>query len=385
MKHMNFRHLLLILILTCCCGYSAFSEPTHAKRDSVLQKTNIFKIMQRVADWQLETWKNKGFNHRKADWTNGACYTGIFAFGNIKGNEHYLKTLVDIGDELGWNTGHLRFHADDYCVGQTYAQLYNKFKKKKMIAPFILQADSIVNKPHNEPLNWKNNIQNREWAWCDALFMGPPSLAYLSTATKDEKYLNTAVKLWWKTTEFLYDPAEKLFFRDESFFNKREKNGQKIFWSRGNGWVLGGLVRVLENMPENHPDRNKLVQLYKDMVGKVASLQQPDGSWHASLLDPASFPVKEMSGTGFFSYAIAWGLNHGLLEKKQYLPVVEKSWKALVSAVHEDGMLGYVQPIGASPDKVNANSTEVYGVGAFLLAGTQLYQYLKWQEKVNKN
>lgn len=385
MKHMNFRHLLLILILTGCCGYSAFSEPMHAKRDSVMQTANIFKMMQRVADWQLDAWKNKGFNHRKADWTNGACYTGIFAFGNIKGNEHYLKTLVDIGDELGWNTGHLRFHADDYCVGQTYAQLYSKFKKKKMIAPFISQADSIVSKPHDEPLNWKNSIQNREWAWCDALFMGPPALAYLSTATKDEKYLNTAVKLWWKTTEFLYDPTEKLFFRDESFFNKREKNGQKIFWSRGNGWVLAGLVRVLENMPKNHPDRAKLVQLYQDMVGKVASLQQPDGSWHASLLDPASFPVKEMSGTGFFSYAIAWGLNHGLLEKKQYLPVVEKSWKALVSAVHDDGMLGYVQPIGASPDAVNANSTEVYGVGAFLLAGTQLYQYLKLQEKAYKN
>ena len=382
---MNFRNLLLILIMISSFGDSAFARPTHEKRDSILQKTNIFKMMQRVADWQLDTWKNKGFNHRKADWTNGACYTGIFAFGNIKGNDRYLKTLVDIGDELGWNTGHLRFHADDYCVGQTYAQLYSKFKKKKMIAPFILQADSIVNKPHNEPLNWKNSIQNREWAWCDALFMGPPSLAYLSTATKDEKYLNTAVKLWWKTTEFLYDPTEKLFFRDESFFNKREKNGQKIFWSRGNGWVLAGLVRVLENTPKNHPDRAKLVQLYKDMVSKVASLQQADGSWHASLLDPASFPVKEMSGTGFFSYAIAWGLNHGLLEKKQYLPVVEKSWKALVSAVHDDGMLGYVQPIGASPDAVNANSTEVYGVGAFLLAGTQLYQYIKSQEKVHKN
>lgn len=382
---MNFRHLLLILIITGCCGYSAFSAPAHAKRDSALQTANIFKMMQRVADWQLDTWKNKGFNHRKADWTNGACYTGIFAFGNIKGNDRYLKTLVGIGDELGWNTGHLRFHADDYCVGQTYAQLYSKFKKKKMIAPFILQADSIINKPHNEPLNWKNSIQNREWAWCDALFMGPPSLAYLSTATKDEKYLNTAVKLWWKTTEFLYDPTERLFFRDESFFNKREKNGQKIFWSRGNGWVLAGLVRVLENTPKNHPERAKLVQLYKDMVGKVTSLQQPDGSWHASLLDPASFPVKEMSGTGFFSYAIAWGLNHGLLEKKQYLPAVEKSWKALVSAVHDDGMLGYVQPIGASPDAVNANSTEVYGVGAFLLAGTQLYQYLKSEEKAHKN
>lgn len=376
MKDMNLKCLLLILIFSFYSGFCAFSGQSPVKRDSVLETASIFKTMQRVADWQLNIWKDKGFNHRKADWTNGACYTGIFAFGNLRGNEHYLKTLVNIGDELGWNTGHLRFHADDYCVGQTYAQLYSKFKKKKMIAPFVLQADSIISQPHDEALNWKNNIQKREWAWCDALFMGPPSLAYLSTATKDEKYLNTAVKLWWKTTEFLYDPAEKLFFRDESFFNKREKNGEKIFWSRGNGWVLAGLVRVLENMPKNHPDRSKLLQLYQDMVSRVAGLQQADGSWHASLLDPASFPIKEMSGTGFFCYAITWGLNQGILEKQQYLPVVEKSWKAMASAVHEDGMLGYVQPIGASPDAVNANSTEVYGVGAFLLAGTQLYEYL---------
>ncbi|WP_412468273.1 glycoside hydrolase family 105 protein [Pedobacter sp. KLB.chiD] len=377
---MNLKQLLLVLLLSNYSVLNTFSAQTPLKRDSTLATANIFKTMQRVADWQLNTWKNKGFNHRKADWTNGACYTGIFAFGNLRGNERYLKTLIDIGNELGWNTGHLRSYADDYCVGQTYAQLYSKFKQKKMIAPFILQADSIISQPHDEPLNWKNNIQKREWAWCDALFMGPPSLAYLSTATKDEKYLNTAIKLWWKTTGFLYDPEEKLFFRDESFFARREKNGQKIFWSRGNGWVLAGLVRVLENMPENHPDRKKLIALYQDMVSRVAGLQQPDGSWHASLLDPASFPVKEMSGTGFFCYAMAWGLNHGILEKQQYLPVIEKSWKAMVSAVHEDGMLGYVQPIGASPDAVNASSTEVYGVGAFLLAGTQLFEYLKKQK-----
>jgi len=381
MKDINLKRLIWMLIFSCYSGLSAFSGQSPVKRDSVLETASIFKTMQRVADWQLNTWKSKGFNHRKADWTNGACYTGIFAFGSLRGNEVYLKTLVNIGDELAWNTGHLRFHADDYCVGQTYAQLYNKFKKKKMIAPFVLQADSIISQPHDEALNWKNNIQKREWAWCDALFMGPPSLAYLSTATKDEKYLNTAVKLWWKTTEFLYDPAEKLFFRDESFFNKWEKNGEKIFWSRGNGWVLAGLVRVLENMPKNHPDRSKLLQLYQDMVARVAGLQQADGSWHASLLDPASFPIKEMSGTGFFCYAIAWGLNHGVLAKQQYLPVVEKSWKAMASSVHDDGMLGYVQPIGASPDTVNANSTEVYGVGAFLLAGTQLYEYLNRTNK----
>ncbi|WP_345952349.1 glycoside hydrolase family 88 protein [Mucilaginibacter sp. PAMB04168] len=344
--------------------------------DTVFKTKAIFNAMQRVADWQINTWNSKGFKASKVDWTNGACYTGLFAFGSLKGNQKYLKVLLDIGNDVKWNTGHLRFYADDYCVGQTYAQLYGRYRRKEMITPFTIQADSIVASPHDEPLHWRNNIQLREWAWCDALFMAPPSLAYLSTTTGDQKYLNTAIKLWWKTTDFLYDPAEKLYFRDETFFNKKEKNGEKVFWSRGNGWVVAGLVRVLENTPKNHPDRARLEKLFKNMISRIARLQQQDGSWHASLLDPDSYPIKEMSGTGFFCYAMAWGLNQGLLDEKTYLPVVKRSWLALNSAV-KDGMLGYVQPIGASPDQVNANSTAVYGVGAFLLSGVQLYNFME--------
>jgi len=206
--------------------------------------------------------------------------------------------------------------------------------------------------------------------------MGPAALTYLSTATHDPKYLDAAVKLWWKTTDYLYVPSEHLYFRDQTYFEKKEKNGQKVFWSRGNGWVMGGLVRVLDNMPANYPDRKKFIALYKDMAARIASLQQPDGSWHASLLDPESFPPKETSGTGFYTYALLWGLNNGTLDKKTYWPVVQKSWAALATSVHPDGMLGYVQKIGAAPDKVDENSTEVYGVGAFLLTGTQLIKYL---------
>ncbi|MGZ3874747.1 MAG: glycoside hydrolase family 88/105 protein, partial [Mucilaginibacter sp.] len=219
------------------------------------------------------------------------------------------------------------------------------------------------------------DIARREWAWCDALFMGPTALGYLSAATGKPEYLNTAIRLWWKTTSYLYDPAEHLYFRDGSYLDKKEKNGRKVFWSRGNGWVLAGLVRVMENIPADNPDKKKFEKLYKDMAARIASLQQPDGSWHASLLDPASYPVKETSGTGFYCYALLWGLNHQLLDKKAYWPVVKKAWGALTSSVHPDGMLGYVQRIGDSPDRVTAESTEVYGVGAFLLTGSQLYRY----------
>ena len=370
-------HIVILLVLGVNLKTYAQKDVTsNVSKKSILKEAYILHVMHKVADWQLNAWNTTGFEHPKVDWTNAVCYTGIYALGNIPGNEKYLGTLVNIGNDLKWTTGKERLFADDYCIGQTYSLLFMKYHDKKMIAPFILQADSIADNLHTESLEWKNGINKREWAWCDALYMGPTALAYLSTATGDLKYVNTATKLWWKTTDYLYDPEEKLYFRDGSYLQKKEKNGKKVFWARGNGWVLGGLVRIMENMPANYPDKAKFEKLYKDMSARIASLQQPDGSWHASLLDPESYPVKETSGTGFYCYALAWGLNHGLLDQKTYWPIVKKAWASLNDSVHPNGMLGFVQPIGAAPDSVTSDSTEVYGVGAFLLAGTQLYEYI---------
>jgi len=244
-----------------------------------------------------------------------------------------------------------------------------------MIKDLKLLADTLIQRPHTESLEWKTGgIVNREWAWCDALFMGPPPLADLAKVTGEIKYMDLCNKLWWKTTAYLYNPDQHLYFRDGSFLNKKEKNDEPVMWSRGNGWVMSGLAEVISYMPANYPERNKWVSLFKEMSNKIASLQQADGTWHASLLDPSSFPVKETSGTGFYCYALAWGINHGFLDAGKFTPVVLKAWKALSESVHPAGMLGYVQRIGGAPDQVNYNDTEVYGVGAFLLAGTEVLQ-----------
>lgn len=373
--------ILSTTIVICTTAPNVYCQQVKSTMTSFKAK-DVQKLMEKVADWQLNQWDSKGSKWPMWDWTNAAGYTGILALADISKNKRYIKTLVKISDTLNWETGPRRFYADDYCIGQTYSILYKKYRDEKMISNFRRLADSIVNMPHNESLEWKNSIRLREWAWCDALFMGPTALSYLSTATGDRKYLDIANKLWWKTTDYLYDSTEHLYWRDGSYIGRKERNGQKMFWSRGNGWVMGGLVRVLENMPNHYPDRARFVRLYKDMAAKIASIQQADGSWHASLLDPASHPAKETSGTGFYTYALLWGMNHGLLNKQEYWPVIRKAWTALSSSVHENGMLGNVQPVGAAPDKVDDSSTEIYGVGAFLLAGSELHEFIKGNKKM---
>ena len=172
----------------------------------------------------------------------------------------------------------------------------------------------------------------------------------------------------------LFDKEEKLFYRDHRYFKQKEANGAKVFWGRGNGWVLGGLCEILQTLPRNNMHRQFYQDLFITLSERIVQLQGKDGYWHASLLDPDSYPSPETSATGFIVYALAYGVNEGLLDKTAFMPVIEKGWKALVKAVEKDGKLGYVQPIGADPKKVTREMTEVYGVGAFLLAGNQIYK-----------
>jgi unsaturated rhamnogalacturonyl hydrolase len=199
----------------------------------------------------------------------------------------------------------------------------------------------------------------------------------VTTVTGDRKYLDLANRLWWKTTDYLYDTSEHLYFRDSRFFDRREPNGKKVFWSRGNGWVFAGLARVLQELPADYPDRARYVTLFRQMAEKIAALQGADGYWRASLLDPDSRPNPETSGTGFFVYGLAWGINQGLLDRARYEPAVTRGWSALVKAVHPDGMLGWVQRIGDQPGATTADTTEVYGVGALLLAGSEVHTLAK--------
>jgi rhamnogalacturonyl hydrolase YesR len=163
-----------------------------------------------------------------------------------------------------------------------------------------------------------------------------------------------------------------LFSRDVNYLNKREKNGEKIFWSRGNGWVMAGLVRVLATLPSDDPLRPHYIALLREMAQEVAAIQGNDGLWRPGLLDAGSYPLPEVSGSAFFIYAIAWGINHRMLDAETYLPVVEKAWSGTLTHVYQDGRLGSIQPIGEAPAEYKPSSSYNFGVGAFLLAGSEM-------------
>jgi unsaturated rhamnogalacturonyl hydrolase len=340
----------------------AVAPPLATDLSPNLTRKNVSHAMQKVADWQLAR-AEPGFSQ---DWTFAALYTGFMAVPKAANGEKYQQAMLRMSRKFNWQPGPRVPNADDGAIGQTYLDLYFRYHDPAMMAPIRERMDAVMALPDNpeKPL----------WWWCDALYMAPPVLAKLSRATGERKYLDFMDHEWWITSNLLYSPSNHLFFRDKSFLDKHEANGSPIFWSRGNGWVFAALARVLAEMPREYPSRPKYVAQFKEMAEALAALQGTDGLWRPGLLDAGAYKLPENSGSAFYTYAFAYGINSGMLERAKYLPVVEKAWRGLLSHIYEDGRLGCIQPVGAAPGDFTAASSYVFGTGAFLLAGSEVYR-----------
>ncbi len=320
----------------------------------------ILKAMTRVADWQIQ----HAQEHYNIQWTYAALYDGLLAASRATGDPRYHDQVLAVAEQNHWQFGPRFGHADDEAIGLTYLTLYAENHDPARLNPTREGMDKLLARP--------DDPGNLLWWWCDALYMAPPVLAQLSVATGDYRYLDFMDHEWSLTSASLYDPQEHLFFRDKRYFTMKEANGQKVFWARGNGWVLAGLAMIIERMPAHDPYRAKYIAQYRAMAARIAGLQQSDGLWRTSLLDPEAYQSPEISGSAFFTYAMAWGIHHHLLSRKHYLPVVTRAWAGMLTHVYQNGRLGSIQPIGAAPGQFKPSSSYVYGVGAFLLAGSEL-------------
>lgn len=342
-----------------------------------IKPTDVKSVMEKVADWQIlhynEVYSWDKTPHHPLDWTNGALYVGMVKWAAMANDDKYYNWLKEIGDTYEWKLYHRKYHADDHTVGQLYLELYKKYRDNRMVEPTKEQFDYILLHPAKTSLLWETPYHQSRWNWCDALFMSPPVWAKLYNITGEKKYLDFMITEYKATTDFLFDKKENLYYRDGSYKGKLD-NGTKIFWSRGNGWVFAGLTNIMNELNPKSKEYKYFLKIYKKMAHKLLAIQTPEGHWSMSLLGQAFYPTPETSGSSFFIYGLAWGINNGILDKVTYGPAVQKGWNAMVSYVTTEGMLGYVQPIGAGPGKAWADQTEVYGTGAFLSAGSEVYK-----------
>ncbi|MEI8607172.1 glycoside hydrolase family 88 protein [Pseudoalteromonas sp. B160] len=363
---------------------------------------SVKSLTKKVADWQIAhfdeegkyralprkppQWMNREQYH-DLEWHHGALYAGMNEWRKIADDDKYTNFLMEIGQRNDWKLHQRPYHADDQTVGQFYLSLYEDFHQPEMLEPTRKQFDWILAHPKTGTLDWlaENTHAHDRWGWCDALFMAPPVWARLAKITGEEKYLDFMDQEYHATYDLLWSEKDQLFWRDSSFFDKHEKNGEDVFWARGNGWVFGGLALMIPDLPVTWEKRDFYINLYKKMAARLIEIQLEDGTWSMGLLGGTEgYPIKETSGTSFYAYGIAWGINQGYLDKVTYRPALMKAWQALQNSVTAEGMLAFVQPVGAAPGDSFPDYTEVYGVGAFLAAGSEVYKLLE-DEKPKKH
>jgi rhamnogalacturonyl hydrolase YesR len=312
-------------------------------------------------------------------WTRGVYYEGLMGLYKLKPDTAYLNYAIRWGEfhKWGMRSGIKTRNADDQCCGQTYIDLFMMDTTKKERIRDI--KSSIDNMLATEKID--------DWNWIDAIQMSMPVYARLGAIYKDDRYFRRMYDMYMFTklkhgTNGLYSTTDKLWWRDKDFVPPyKEPNGEDCYWSRGNGWVLAALVRTMDFLPKNSTYKKEFSNTYKEMVDALVACQRKDGFWNVSLHDSTHFGGKEVTGTALFVYGMAWGINNGTLNKKKYLPVVMKAWTGLVNeSVHPNGFLGFVQGTGKEPKDSqpvgydNVPNFEDFGLGCFLLAGTEVYK-----------
>ena len=340
---------------------------------------------EKLADWQLARLHDTGGMSRQiaetADtrsWMRAAFWIGLTALADHDRSPRFRDAIMAMGRGNRWKADDRPYHADSQAILQPYLWAARNGAGAAARAGAKAKFDYILAHPPRATLAWyqpPSGYDDNEclirWCWCDAVFMASPGWLEMSRQTGDRRYAAFALAEFWATTNFLYDPKERLYYRDSRFFDRRDATGHKLFWSRGNGWVFAGLARMIPLLPTGSSDRVRMEALFREMAARLVTLQKPDGYWAPSLLAPENAPP-ETSGTGFFTYGLAWGIKAGLLDRAAYEPAARKGWAALERAIQPDGRLGWVQQVSDRPDEVAASDTQFYGVGAFLLAATAI-------------
>ena len=397
MIYMGFKWSLLLLVGV---GFGGTVSAQSVPAQKLPLQQEVLQSMRLANAYFMHKWPDPGVQivtniARPSNiWTRAVYYEGLMALYSIDPKKEYYDYAVDWGEKHQWTprNGTGVRNADDQCCGQTYIDLFGIDGKPERIAAIKKTIDNML-----------PGEKCDDWHWIDAIQMAMPVFTRLGVLYKDTSYFRKMYDLYHFTKygsggtgsygsggsgsdnhggNGLYNKEEHLWWRDKDFVPPyKEPNGQNCYWSRGNGWVLAALVRVLSLLPVNEPHRAEYIRDYQDMVKAIVPLQRADGYWNASLHDSTHFGGKELSGTALFTYGISWGIRQGFLDKKRYSPVVTLAWNAMVKeSLHENGFLGWVQGTGKEPkdgqpvtyDKVP--DFEDYGLGSFLLAGSEVYR-----------
>lgn len=363
-----FLNIQLLLFLTFV-GYAP-SQAQEKGGIAAFTPDSVIAVMYRVNDHFLEQqWKRNDRN-----WIRGTYYTGLMAFYQATEDHLLLQQAVNWSAKHGWRTGtEWIYPANRMTCVQTYLEVYFIEPNDYKIANARDVMDNRIG--NNEPAS------EQGWDYVDALYVGTPAYVMMSEASGEKAYAEYGHKMFRDVYTDLFDEDLHLFYRDEKAKRQKSRSGKKVIWSRGNGWAFASIPRILDHLPQSDTNFAWYLDLFKQMASSIRDYQGNDGFWRTNLADPADYPEPESSGTAFFTYALAWGINKGYLNEDSFLPVVNKAWLALYNVVDENGKVCRGQTVARAPGNVQQEGSHEFVSGAFLLAGSEMVKLLRTEPR----
>jgi unsaturated rhamnogalacturonyl hydrolase len=365
--------------LIICVGILASAQSTPKPADvlSAIMRANAYYMSNATLQSDDCNWTQATYFDGATSLISATQDPAALAFVSKWAESHYFT--CDRGNAK-WD-----WSADRQACGHAYAELHSMAPADRKLALAVTLSKQI-----SASTSGSGAFDATAWWWVDALFMALPTWLRYSNLTGDAR-IRTAARANFDWTlsggavrpdggRGLWSVDDSLFYRDASFFNATSPNGNRVFWSRGNGWAAAALAQTIELLQSSRADDAWLAQLsalLTALSSRLVALQGADGFWRSGLLDTDQFSNPESTGTALFVFALARGVRLGVLNADSVLPAIFRAWTALERvALTPSGRIGWCQDVGKAPDAATADSTSDFCVGVFLKAGVEVWRLL---------
>ena len=295
-----------------------------------------------------------------------------FIFDHI---DYFRRQAAEFGPQPQGYRRLLDMHELDDCgaIGAALIKAYGRKADPRyretidVVAAYISARqmrlpDGTLARPRPQPVS----------LWVDDFYMSIPFLAQMGTLTGERRYYDDAAKQVIQMSARLFDASRGLY--DHSWFANTDPD-PKFYWGRGAGWALMATAELLSVIPDDHPDRPAVLEIFRRAARGVVGAQGSTGFWH-QLLDRTD-SYFETSATAMFTFAIARGVNRGWLPPT-YAPPAQAGWRALETRVRDDGQIeGICVGTTAAYDAVYyyhrpTDLKAMQGYGPVLMAGAEV-------------
>ena len=282
--------------------------------------TSPQEIGKRVA----ENFVPRGIEGRYVHYKEVCAWYGSLTFAQLTGDTNLTARLIAKFEPLlttETNRWPIRMHVDDHIFGALPLQIYIENGDTRCLELGLHNADQQWQK------TTPDGISSEARYWVDDMYMMNILQLQAYRATHEEKYLDRMALTMAAYLDRLQQ-TNGLFFHTTN---------APFYWSRGNGWFAAGMAEMLRSLPENHPQRARILNGYRKMLASLLQYQGEDGTWRELLDHPEAWP--ETSGTAMFAFAMITGVKEGWLDAKTYGPAARKAWLGLVTYLDADANL----------------------------------------------